>query len=69
VDAEAWVQMRERGVVPRGRNTRFPSDGLMVDGSEPPDEPEPDPWAAPADPKPKGKVVGVGAKVKMGGGK
>lgn len=69
VDAEAWAQMRERGVVPRGRNTRFPSDGLMVDGSAPPEEPEPDPWAAPADPKPKGKVVDVGAKVKMGGGK
>jgi len=63
-------QMRDKGVAPRTQNTRFPSDGLMVDGSAPPEETpqEADPWAPPPEKKPKGKVVEVHGKVKMGGG-
>jgi len=70
IDPEAWSQMRERGHVPRAPNTRFPNEGMMVDGSPAPPEtpPEPeDPWAVPT--KPEGDVVEVHGKVRMGGGK
>lgn len=56
-------------------NTDFPDEGLMVDGtppgpsSGPQPHPHPsvpvDPWAPPS--TPKGKVVAVGAKIKLGG--
>lgn len=69
VDPRAWTQMRERNLVPSRPNTRFPSDGLMVDGSAAPSEPTPaaDPWAVPT--KREGVVVPVGARVVMGGTK
>jgi hypothetical protein len=73
VDAEAWVQMRERNLVPKRTNTTFPSEGLMADGTEappPPKEVAPeDPWASPETSPPKGRVIPVGGTVKMGGGK
>jgi len=69
-DPEAWGQMRERNLVPKAPNTRWPSEGLMVDGSPPPDEaPAADPWEAPATPKPRGRVVQVHGSVQMGGDK
>lgn len=68
-DPAAWQQMRERGMVPIAQNTRFPSGGLMIDGSPPvaaTPEPEVDPWAAP---KSKPKTVQVGSKFVLGGKK
>lgn len=60
-----WQQMKERRLVPAQPNTRFPSEGLMVDGSAPPPEPVADPWAVPS--KPEGTTVAVHGKVVMGG--
>lgn len=69
-DPVAWQQMRENGLVPVLQNTRFPAEGMMIDGSSPPPplnpEPERDPWEAP---KPKPTTVQVGSKVVLGGKK
>jgi hypothetical protein len=62
VSPEAWKQMRERNLVPKAPNTKFPAEGVMVDGGPIPG-PVPagkDPWAIP-DP-----VVPVHGKVVMG---
>jgi len=69
VDALRWQQMKERGLAPRNQNTRFPSEGLMLDGSAPPvvkPEVPADPWAAPPPPK-KEQVIAVHGRVTMGG--
>lgn len=65
---EKWRQASERNRIPKMKNTRYPSEGMMVDGSPAPAPPEPvDPWA----PKPqvKGTVVKVGGKIVLGGSK
>lgn len=69
VAPERWQQMRERHLIPANPNTRFPSEGVMVDGSAPPPEaPAADPWAVPSS-KPTGKIVAVHGKVVLGGAK
>lgn len=67
-----WQSMKVSGALPRARNTKFPQDGMMVDGTPAPEpetttpEPDVDPWAPPPE-KPK-NVVPVGGKVVLGGG-
>jgi len=49
---------------PKAGNTQTPPGGLMVGGGPvPPQEPETDPWAVP---EPKGRVIPVGGRVRMG---
>lgn len=63
--AAQWQQTVERRVVPRTRNTPFPSRGMMIDGTQPAASktpPERDPWAPPT------PTVPVGGKVVLGGG-
>jgi hypothetical protein len=61
-----WQQAVERNQIPKAKNTTFPSDGMMLDGSPPPPPAPPvDPWAPK---KPVGTVVPVGGKVVLGGG-
>lgn len=69
VNPEQWRAMREHNLVPSRPNTRFPSEGIMVDGSAPPQASQPmsqvDDWSIPA--KPRDRVVAVGARVVLGG--
>ena len=60
VSPEAWKQMRERNLVPKAPNTKFPAEGMMVDGSPIPPPVTSDPWAIPS------PVVPVHGKVVMG---
>lgn len=68
---ETWESMQVSGILPRAKNTRYPTEGMMVDGSpapravEQPATPEPDPWA-PAPEKPT-NVIPVGGKIVLGG--
>jgi hypothetical protein len=60
----AWRQMGTRNLMPKAKNTNFPTDGIMIDGSPAPPPPEPaDPWAVPEKP---GNVVEVGGTVVLG---
>lgn len=53
-------------IMPPMGNTRFPSEGVMLDGTN--NTPEPDPWAAPVKTN-RGTVVPIHGKVVMGSGK
>lgn len=63
---QKWDQVRERGLLPKAKNTAFPPEGMMIDGSPPPPVATPDPWAVPA---PTAPVVPVGGRVVLGGKK
>jgi len=68
VSPEKWRSAAEHGTVPNMRNTRFPSEGVMLDGSEPPPPPEPvDPWAPKTPPPAEGTVIRPGATIVLGG--
>ena len=58
--------------VPQAGNTRFPSEGMMIDGTPtsptPSVQPPSDPWASPNPPVARGTVVPVHGKIVMGGG-
>lgn len=65
---DRWESMQVSGILPRARNTRFPSEGMMVDGSAPEitaPQPEVDPWT-PAPEKPP-NVIPVGGRIVLGG--
>jgi len=50
--------------LPPSQNTKIPSGGIMIGGGQAPSQSEqPDPWAVPE------RVIKVGAKVVLGGGK
>jgi hypothetical protein len=59
---QKWEQARQKGNFPKAKNTTFPTNGMMIDGSAPPaSNPPADPWA------PAAPVVPVGGKVVLGG--
>jgi len=66
ISPEQWASVATHSKVPPMPNTRFPSEGVMVDGSPPPVPQQSDPWAVAV---PTGPTTPVGGKVVLGGKK